>query len=109
MRDQLGHFELIVMLAVLRLGEDAYGVPISSEIEETIGREPALATLYATLERREERGLLSSELGKPTAERGGRAKRYFHVTAKGLRHVRETRQALIRIWRGVPELQGGTT
>ena len=109
MRDQLGQFELIVLLAVLRLGDEAYGVPISREIEDAIGREPALASVYATLERLEDRGLVSSELGEPTAERGGRAKRYFHVTGKGLREVRETRQALIKMWQGVPELRGGTT
>ena len=109
MRDHLGHFELIVLLAILRLGDDAYGVPISHEIEQATGRDPALATIYAVLERLEERGLVSSELGEPTTERGGRAKRYFHVTAKGLREVRATRQALIKMWNGVPELRGGTT
>jgi PadR family transcriptional regulator PadR len=105
-RTHLGDVELIVMLALLRLGENAYGVPISSEIELQSGREVALGSVYATLERLQEKGLVSSNLGEPTAERGGRAKRYFRVTIKGLREVRETRQALMKLWHGLRELQG---
>jgi len=79
-RDYLGSFEVIVMLALIRLGDRAYGVPISLEITQRTGREVALGSVYAALERLEEKGLVSSELGEPTTERGGRAKRYFHVT-----------------------------
>ena len=103
----LGEFELMVLLALIRLGDEAYGVPISREIEERSGREVALGSVYAALERLEEKGLTTSRLGDPTAERGGRAKRYFRVTAQGLRAVRETQKALISLWRGLPELQGG--
>jgi PadR family transcriptional regulator len=106
-RTHLGELELVVMLALLRLGENAYGVPISREIELQSGREVALGSVYATLDRLQEKGLVSSNLGEPTAERGGRAKRYFRVTTKGLREVRETRQALIKLWHGLRELQGG--
>src|SRR6267378_3083829 len=106
-RDYLGSFELMVILAVIRLGEDAYGVPISREIEGRSGREVALGSVYATLERLEEKGLVSSELGEPTPERGGRAKKYFHITAKGLREVRQTRQALTKLWKRLPQLEGG--
>lgn len=106
-RTHIGDFELMVMLVLLRLGESAYGVPISREIERQCGREVALGSVYATLERLQEKGLVSSDLGEPTPERGGRAKRYFRLTRKGLREVRETRQALIRLWRGLPELGGG--
>lgn len=106
-RTHIGDFELMVMLVLLRLGESAYGVPISREIERQCGREVALGSVYATLERLQEKGLVSSDLGEPTPERGGRAKRYFRLTRKGLRKVRETRQALIRLWRGLPELEGG--
>jgi PadR family transcriptional regulator PadR len=105
-RTHLGEFELIVMLALLRLGENAYGVPISREIEQRCGRDVALGSVYATLERLQEKGLVSSNLGEPTAERGGRAKRYFRVTTKGLREARETRQALMKLWRGLRELEG---
>src|SRR5712692_3743300 len=99
-RDSIGRFELMVLLALMRLGENAYGVPIAREIEETSGRDVALGSVYLALERLEEKGLVSSELGEPTAERGGRAKRYFHVTARGLRDVRDTRRALTKLWQG---------
>jgi PadR family transcriptional regulator, regulatory protein PadR len=105
-RPHLGEFELVVMLALLRLGEGAYGVPISREIERQCGREAALGSVYATLERLQNKGLVSSSLGQPTAERGGRAKRYFRVTTKGLRVARETRRALTRMWKGLQALEG---
>jgi DNA-binding PadR family transcriptional regulator len=108
-RSNLGDFELMVMLALLRLGDDAYGVPISREIEQQSGREVALGSVYATLERLEGRGLVSSHLGKPTAERGGKAKRYFRVTSNGLRKAQETRRALMKLWRGLPELEGANS
>jgi DNA-binding PadR family transcriptional regulator len=103
----LGEFELLVMLAVIRLGEGAYGVPISREIEQQTGRDVAFATVYATLERLQHKGFVGSALGEATPERGGRAKRFFRVTPAGLRTVRETKQSLIRLWRGLRELEGG--
>src|SRR5580658_4062751 len=103
----LGEFELMVLLALMRLGDEAYGVPISREIEQRSGREVALGSVYAALERLEEKGLATSTLGDPTAERGGRAKRYFRITAQGLREVREAQRALVSLWRGLPELDGG--
>jgi len=103
----IGNFELMVMLALIRLGDNAYGVPISQEIEKRSGREVAIGSVYAALERLEAKGLVTSELGEATAERGGRAKRYFHVTGKGLKEVRETQRALMKLWQGLPELQGG--
>ena len=107
-REYLGNFELIVMLALLRVGEDAYGVPIAREIEERTGREVVLGSVYAALERLEGKQLVASELGEPTAERGGRAKRYFRVTSKGLREVRATQRTLKKLWQGLPQLEGGT-
>src|ERR1700747_2949046 len=103
-RFNLGTFDLMILLALMRLGDAAYGVPISREIEKTSGGVVALATLYATLTRLEEKGLVSSRLGEPTAERGGRAKRYFRVTAKGLREVRRAQRTLTTLWTGVPQL-----
>jgi len=94
----------MVMLALIRLGENAYGVPISREIELNSGREVAIGSVYSALERLEHKGFVSSILGEPTAERGGRAKRYFRFTTKGLSEVRKTRQALIGLWQGLPEL-----
>src|SRR5580704_12890204 len=105
-RSYLSDFELMVMLALMRLGDDAYGVPISREIEQQSGREVALGSVYATLERLEARGMVTSHMGKPTAARGGRAKRYFRITQSGIRKARETRQALMKLWRGLPELEG---
>ncbi len=103
----LGEFELMVLLALIRLGEEAYGVPICREIETRSGREAALGSVYAALERLEQKGLVTSRLGDSTAVRGGRAKRYFRVTAQGILGVRQTQQALVGLWRGLPELDGG--
>jgi PadR family transcriptional regulator PadR len=107
-REYLGSFELMVLLAVLRLGEDAYGVPISREIERESGRPVAVASIYAALQRLEEKGLVSSRLGTSTPERGGRAKKYFEATEQGLAEARQTQRALTRLWRGVRQLKEGT-
>lgn len=106
-RAHLGEFELIVALVLMRLGDDAYGVPISREIEQRTGREVALGSVYAALERLEEKGMVTSRLGEATAERGGRAKRYFRLTEQGLGAVRETQRALVSLWGGLPQLEGG--
>jgi len=103
----LGEFELMALLALMRLGEDAYGVPICREIEERSGREVALGSVYAALERLEGKGLVTSRLGESTAVRGGRAKRYFRITAQGLREVQQAQRALVNLWRGLPGLEGG--
>jgi len=103
----LSNFELMVMLAIIRIGDDAYGVSISNEIEETTGSEVLLGSVYDALTRLEEKGLIASALGKATPERGGRAKRHFRTTAKGLRLVRDTQQSLVKLWRGLPQLKGG--
>jgi DNA-binding PadR family transcriptional regulator len=102
----LGQSELLVLLAVLRLGEEAYGVPISREIAAQIGREMAIAGIYSTLERLQRRGLIRSEQGEPTAVRGGRAKTYFRVTAEGVKQVRASQRTLQRLWADLPELGG---
>ncbi|MGE0393659.1 MAG: PadR family transcriptional regulator [Vicinamibacterales bacterium] len=107
-RDLLTDLELMVVLAVLRVGECAYGVPVSRTIEETTGRPVALALVYATLDRLETRGLVTSWVGDPTPERGGRAKRYFGVTAKGLKQIRDTQRAFVSMWRGIPALEDAT-
>lgn len=97
----------MVMLALMRVGENAYGVPICREIEEHGGREVAVGSVYAALERLEEKGFVSSKLGEPTAERGGRAKKYFQVTSKGMKEVRSTQRTLMNLWNGLPELERG--
>jgi PadR family transcriptional regulator, regulatory protein PadR len=108
-REALGNFELMVLLAALRAGADAYGVPIARELEETTGREVLLGSVYAALDRLEAKGLVTSYIGEPTAARGGRAKRHFEVTARGVRTARDTQRALVSLWRGIPALKGGTT
>src|SRR5450631_4453573 len=106
-RGYLGEFELMLLLAIIHLGEEAYGVPISRELEKHRGRDVSVGSVYAALERLETKGLVSSRVGEPTPERGGKAKRYFRVTADGLREVHETRRVLSRLWRALPELKGG--
>jgi DNA-binding PadR family transcriptional regulator len=108
-REFLGGFELLVLVALIRLGDEAYGVPISDAIEESSGREVAIGSVYITLGRLERNGLVTSKLGEATAERGGRAKTYFRITAKGLREVRQAQRTLMNLWQGVPQLQGGAT
>jgi DNA-binding PadR family transcriptional regulator len=103
----LSNFELMVMLALIRIGDHAYGVPISREIERQSGKGVAVASIYAALERLESKGFIASEFGEPTRARGGRAKRYFKVTAKGIREVRMVQRTFVRMWKGLPELEGG--
>jgi len=105
-RGYLGEFELMVLLALVRLGDQAYGVPIAREIEKYRGREVSLGSVYASLERLEKKNLVTSSLGDPTPERGGRAKRYFQATKEGLRELHETRRVLTELWRELPRLEG---
>lgn len=102
----LGQHELMVMLAVLRLGREAYGVPIAAEIAQKTGREMLQGSVYAILERLESKGLVTSRLGEATPQRGGRAKRYFALTADGVRQVRETQRALEALWQGLGKTAG---
>jgi len=105
-RESLGHFELLVLLALIRQGDEAYGVPIAQAIEQSTGKPVILASVYNTLERLEQKGLVRSTFGQPTAERGGRAKRYFSVTTTGLREIRAAKKALTILWRGIPVHEG---
>jgi DNA-binding PadR family transcriptional regulator len=100
----LGTADLMILLVLMRLGDEAYGVTIAREIEETGGRMVALASVYATLDRLVERGFAVSELGEPTAARGGRAKKYFKITGKGVREVRAAKQSLTKLWKNLPQL-----
>ena len=100
-RDLLGEFEQIVLLAILRIGENAYGVPIRSEIEKRTKRGISIGALYSTLDRLENKGFVSSSFSEPRPERGGRARRYFRVEAQGIKALERTREALITMWDGV--------
>lgn len=104
-RHLLTDFEFMIVLAILRVGDEAYGVQIAREIETVSGRRVLLGAAYAALDRLERNGLVSSRIGSATPERGGRAKRFFQVTPRGVRAARETQQALVALWRDVPQLK----
>ena len=99
--DTLGDLEQLVLLAVLRSGDEAYGLPVQREIMGRAGRSLTLGTIYKTLSRLETKGLVASRVGEPTAERGGRAKRYYSVSAAGKRVLRQNLGALRRMASGL--------
>ena len=100
-RAHLGELEQIVRLAVLRLGENAYGVPVRQEIEKRTRRSLTVGALYRTLDRLEAKGYVVSWFSDPVPERGGRSKRYFRVQPLGIRALRQSRQELAAMWDGV--------
>jgi PadR family transcriptional regulator PadR len=100
----LGELEQIVLLAVLRLGDEAYAVPILDQIEAQTGRKVARGALYTALDRLETKGCLRSRVSDPLPERGGRARRYFTVTPAALRALKESRLALMRLWNGLESI-----
>ena len=102
----LGEFEQVVLLAILRLGDQAYGVTIRSELAERAGRTIAPGALYTALERLEAKGIITSRMGDPTPQRGGRAKRYVTVTAAGMEALTRALQAYERLLDGLDVLRG---
>lgn len=98
----LGEFEEVVLLTVAILGEGAYGVSITQEIEHQTGRSVGFSTVHTTLQRLEEKGFLSSEMGGATAERGGRRKRFFTVTEAGQKALAEVKQVRMQLWAALP-------
>jgi PadR family transcriptional regulator PadR len=100
-RDFLGEFEQIVLLAVLRLHDDAYGMTIRQEIEQCTGREAAVGAVYITLDRLLAKGYVSTVLGEPTEERGGRAKRFYKVEGQGLKALQRSQEAMRRMLDGL--------
>ncbi len=105
-RTSLGEFEHFVLLAILRLGEGAYGVPIAEEVEARTGRDVNQGAVYLTLRRLEEKGWVASELGEPTSTRGGRAKRYFSVAPAGIERLRQAHEELTSLWDGLGRALG---
>ena len=97
----LGEFEHVVLLAVLRLGDEAYAVPILDEIERCTGRSISRGSVYITLDRLETKGYLRSWLADPTPERGGRAKRYYALRPRAVQALKESRRALVALWKGL--------
>jgi len=99
-RDSLGGLEEVVLLAVMRLGAESYGVTIRREIEERTGRDISLGAIYPTLDRLEDKGLVTSWMGEPTGERGGRSRRHFQLLPAGREALRRSRKELAAMWAG---------
>jgi PadR family transcriptional regulator, regulatory protein PadR len=110
-RTFLGEFEEVVLLTVAILGEDAYAVTVTQELEQKAGRAVGFSSVHTTLQRMEEKGLLSSKMGGATVERGGRRKRFFSVTAFGRKALQEVKQIREELWNALPpqtlQLMGG--
>ena len=106
--DFIGEFELYVVLALVHLGDDAYGVTIRREIEARTGRTVAIGAVYATLSRLEEKGLVRFRVSDPQPVQGGRARKYFSLTGAGTRALRHSTAMLARMMAGLsPDLRGG--
>ena len=100
-RDYLGEFEQVVLLAVRHLGPNAYGVTIRGEIEARTGRKVSHGAIYPTMDRLESKGYVSSFVGEPTAERGGRSKKHFRLEPEGFLALERARDMLEAMWKGV--------
>lgn len=105
MSKPLTEFEQLILLALARVGDAAYGMAVQAEIEERAGRQASLAAVYATLGKLEERKLVESWVSPPTARRGGRATKHFHLTPAGAAALHDARARMARMWEGV-ELPG---
>ena len=99
--ETMGQFEQAVLVALIRLGKDAYGRAILNEVQERLARDVSAGAVYATLERLEGKGLASSKLAPGTAIRGGRARRYFTPTGAGVRALNDAKSATDLLWRGL--------
>lgn len=99
--ETVGEFEHLVLLAILRLGEEAYGASIFEELTGHTTRPILRPAVYNALRRLEAKGLVRSELGEPTPERGGRAKRFIELTATGMSVLHDSRRTLLSLWEGV--------
>jgi DNA-binding PadR family transcriptional regulator len=99
--DYLGEFEQVVLLALARLSDDAHGTLIRGEIADRTGREVTIGSLYSALDRMERKGYVSSRLGDPTPERGGRAKRHYRLELPGLHALNRSREMHERLWEGL--------
>lgn len=100
----MGEFEQVVLLAVLQLGNQAYGMEVRQEIAARIGRDVSVGALYRTLARLEDKGFVSHAMGEPAPERGGRAKKFFRVEAAGVEALERTHETLRRMREGLDRL-----
>src|SRR3990170_3620015 len=99
---RLGEFEEVILLLVGILGKEAYAFNIAEEFDSQTGRSVSIGAVHATLTRLEEKGFLKSEMGKSTAERGGRRKRIYTITAYGRRALEASRDFRVSLWRQYP-------
>jgi DNA-binding PadR family transcriptional regulator len=106
--EYLGSLEHIVLLALVRLGSNAYGMTVRREIEERTGRNISIGAVYTTLERLEAKGYIRSVMGEPSAERGGRAKRLFQIEADGQAALQTSQDAIRKMTRGLRDRWGTT-
>jgi DNA-binding PadR family transcriptional regulator len=100
-KTSLGDLEFLVLLAILRLGDHAYGVPIARELDRRAGRDLSRAAIHVTMQRLEEQGLVASRLEAPRDDRGGRARRYYRILPRGVELVRRSKAAYSNMWRGL--------
>jgi PadR family transcriptional regulator len=102
MTGSLGEFEQLLLLAILRCGEEAYGAALARELADRTGREASLGAIYTTLLRLEEKGLVDSRVGEPVAERGGRRRKHYRVRQAGVRCLEQSLTALRHMTAGLP-------
>jgi DNA-binding PadR family transcriptional regulator len=107
--DYIGEFEYLVLLALLRLGRDAYGTTVRAEIEERGGRDVSISAVHTTLERLEQKGLVRSRIGAPTPQRGGKRKRHYELLAPGVRALRHSHSTFRRMTEGLEGLLGSSS
>lgn len=100
-QDFVGEFEQMVLLSIIRRGDEAYGLAIRAELEAVAGRTPSYGGLYTTLDRMEKKGLIESSAGETSAARGGRPRRYLKVTPEGKAMLARSRHSLLALWDGI--------
>ena len=101
MREFPGEFEQVVLLTIARLKDQAYGMAIRQEIADRTGRDVGIGSVYSALDRMEDKGFVSSTVGDPTPERGGKAKRYYRLEQEGILALQRAREMFVRLWDGL--------
>jgi DNA-binding PadR family transcriptional regulator len=107
MAASLNRLEILVLLALARLGDDGYGVAVHAAISEATGKDFSMAAVYVAMERLEEQGLTRTRTSEPRPERGGRSRRYHALTAKGEAALRHEREVMEQMWKGLSFESGG--
>ena len=106
--DNIGELEHIVLLVLARLTDEAYGMAIADEIEARTGRRVVAGAVYSALDRLERKGMVASQMGQPTKERGGRAKKFYALREPGLEALRRSQEMLQALWDGLDLAQGSS-